>query len=172
VIIVQKSDFVGFQSVARSTANDAILQACIDRNEKNYIYQILGVTLGDLFIASLVNGVPVGARYLAIFNEINILDNYTLHQSKGLKDILVSMIMWNYLTENAATDSQSGVMAMQSESANTSGFENVNRFAEKRWNDALENIDTITWYVYISQTATYPEYTPLPPIRPKYSAIL
>ena len=46
------------------------LQGYIERYEKKYINQLLGVDLANLFIADLVDQIPQQDIYLAIYNPI------------------------------------------------------------------------------------------------------
>ena len=77
-ILVKTTDFTGLYYIAQTTYTTPILQAYIDEFEKTYIRKLLGLTLGDLFIATVVNNLPVGARYLNVFNPLAI-------QVSGLK---------------------------------------------------------------------------------------
>ncbi|CAB4147499.1 hypothetical protein UFOVP518_31 [uncultured Caudovirales phage] len=54
MVIVQRSDFNGFQLLAKSNNTNVVLQSYIDRYERLTIYQLLGVDLGKLFIADLI----------------------------------------------------------------------------------------------------------------------
>lgn len=171
-LIVQTTDFVGFQGVAQSNDDTILLQTFIDRWEKFYIYHLLSNNaiisppqsgLADLFIASIVNGVPVGARYLKIFNAFFEQNGSKVMVSKGMKDILVSFIFYHYVMETGTRHGQSGVFTPKTETGDVADFDNTGRFAERRWNEALSTVDSIRWWLKVGNAngggqADYPEY--------------
>ncbi|HKZ36116.1 MAG TPA: hypothetical protein VJ184_00595, partial [Chryseolinea sp.] len=100
MIILTLDDFTGFQILARSIQNDPELQSYIDRYEKKYIHQLLGVTLGDLFIADLTMGVPSDPRFVAIFDTFSKQDDCRIYDSNGIKDILTALVFYHYIFDS------------------------------------------------------------------------
>ena len=171
MIILTLDDFTGFQILARSIQNDPELQSYIDRYEKKYIHQLLGVTLGDLFIADLTMGVPSDPRFVAIFDTFSRQDDCRIYDSNGIKDILTALVFYHYIFDSQAKHSQSGVTLQIAETSKMASLENAARFGEKKWNEAIDSIEAIAWYCTTFIPADYPEYMGLL-FRPKYSAIL
>ena len=156
--------------LARSVTIDPVLQEYIDRYENVYIRRILGVELGNIFISEELAPSP---RIQTLIDEIAEQDeNFNeIHESQGMKAILINCILYHYVSETQATNSPSGGIVSLAETASVLGFENATRYGEVRFNEALEWIYTIQWFCGVFDTATYPEYDGTY-IRPKYSALL
>lgn len=179
MILLTVSDFVTWFSIPVSVAQEteADLQVCIDRFEKSYIVKLLGATLGELFIADLLNASQED-RFVSIEDQF-YLDDTNLcgrqYHSTGMVDMLKGFIFYEFVSINAAKLSQNGVTVSIDEAGTILGMENVYRFAEKKFNDALITYDAIQWYIkhYAPQETsyTYPEYNGAF-LSPRYSAFL
>jgi hypothetical protein len=184
-ILVKTTDFTGLYYIAQTTYTTPILQAYIDEFEKTYIRKLLGLTLGDLFIATVVNNVPVGARYLNVFNPLAIqvsgLNNgvslvgefYTegrIFESRGMKEILKGIIYCLYVQGTQAHHSQSGVAKSLGDVGIVMTGESAARMGEIRHNGIISDWEAVQYYIHVN-AATYPEYDGLQ-LAPKYSAIL
>jgi hypothetical protein len=177
MLIIQPSDFkVGRFKIAQNNVTIPDIQDCIDEWEKYYIYQLLSnnafptntpptIGLSDLFIADVTagSGTPLTARFLKIFNIMFEQDGQKLRQSKGIKYILKACIFYQYIRDNGATSTQSGVANANVDGGNKSDYLNQVRYAEKRWNEMLESADTIRWWLKAGNdngggNNEYPEY--------------
>jgi len=81
-----------------------------------------------------------------------------IYQSRGLKDILVSLIYYNYVFDRQVLHSQSGATLNMSEVATTQTPAAAARFAEVNWNGCLDALYAIQWVCRYYQPDTYPEY--------------
>jgi hypothetical protein len=184
-LIIKTTDFVGFQGLAQSINTTPVLQAYIDLYEKRYLMWLLGETLGNLFIADLVNGVPQTQRFIDLFNSFdkqNTFDNWNfcwdydcnyqnrkgMRHSDGIKQILLNCVFYHYVTDTDAQHTQSSVQQSQSD---TSKNADAWRFGERRFNTGLDSWEDIRWFILINKTI-YPEYVFTRMPTAKYSSIL
>jgi len=177
-IIVTVNDFTGFQLIPKSTQSRPNIQAWIDRYESDYIRQLLGVELGNLFIAStpLTTVVP---RYVTIRDAFQYQPNFKIETSKGIKDFLLNAIFYHFVKDNQDQLSLTGVTSNISEAAEDKNSLNAYRFGERKFNESLDTVDAIQWYCkfYANQlypddpTKQYPEYKGQC-IKPKFAAVL
>jgi len=179
MIILQTTDFeTGFNQLALSIQTTPILQDYIDKYEELFIKQILGVELGELFIEDIKgedsDSSAISPRFQKIldpFIEQDSRNSDKIWVSKGMKETLASLVFYKYVFEGQAKISQSGVILNQAEVATIQSPENAARFAEVRWNDALESIDAIQWWCGWEDTENYLEYEGII-FRPNYSPLL
>ena len=183
-ILVQTTDFTGFYKINQTTQTTAVLQSFIDKNEKSIIRRLLGLELGDLFIADVAAFTPVTARYLALFNPIAIqisglstfVDDYYqygnghIYESRGMKEIILGMLYDLYVTDQQHLQSQSGVVRSEVDAAKALGFDNAARQGETRHNSIIDDYEAVQYFAR-TEAATYPEYDGLR-ITVKYSAII
>lgn len=173
MLIVSKNDFTGFFELPRTTASDPELQSYIDSYEKKTIYELLGVELGELFIADIVNGVPIDARFIAIFNSFALQDNSCgkIYSSAGIKSILLAVIYYHYVLETQTNVSQSGAMTSESETGSTGNNHTAARKAEIKFNWMLHSVEAVQYKCSRESKADYPEYKGQK-FKPQYSALL
>ncbi len=143
----------------------------------------MGVKLGKLFIADLVNGVPQTQRFIDIFNAFAFQPDtysfnltcwcaYRIFESKGIKDILLHLIFYQYTYKTTIGATQSGATINKSEVSNTLNPYSGSRFAEQKYNEALSDIEAIQWYIKCSDFANqYPEAQPVR-FKAQYSSLL
>lgn len=154
--IITISDCTGDTQLQKDTSTVAKFNIIRDAHDKSYIYKLLGAELGTLFIASLDgNGVPVGARYLAIYNAFAQDADYgKVVESKGIKFFLSNIIWFYYARQNNVVISTGGNKAKKSENSdqNADGF-----LLGRNYNAAINTSRAIQWYI-VQNIATYPEY--------------
>lgn len=176
MILLTTSDFDGFQSIAQSIASTPLLQIYIDRYEEIYIKKILGVTLGQLFIED-VQGLDsdssaIEARFQALIDPFIKQDSSDrVLESKGMKDILASLIFFEFVSGTQIKHAQAGVINNQAEVSTIGSHEDATRFGEVKWNEALISIESIQWWCGAEDEANYPEYNGIY-FRPQYSPLL
>lgn len=177
MILLETTDFdSGEYVIAQTNDTTALIQTYIDRHEAAYIKRILGVELGLLFIEDIqgndADSDEITARMAAIRDAFMIqADSGCIYESKGMKDILMAIVFYFFVSETQVKHSQSGVITNAAEVSNIAQPENATRFAETKFNGALSSIEAIQWYCGTEETATYPEYDGTY-IRPRYSNLL
>jgi len=158
-LLVSTTDFTGQYAIATDVKTAAKLQSYIDTYEEEYILKLLGKELGDLFIASVSGGVPVGARYLTIFNELTYEDSCgVLRISKGMLTYLVAAIFYHYVADGMTESTQAGIGTANVDTALRGSLATQLRHAESRFNEALKTAWAIQEYCNTEEPATYPEY--------------
>lgn len=190
-IIIDETDFVGFQELAQNAVMTPKLTLAITRWEKFYLYRILSnaivapavVGFADQFIAdcNANMGVPVIPRNLKIYNELMWQTGRFLHQSKGLMDIMLSLIFMEYIRMTESFSSQNGVAQANIDAAYKAKLSGAMRLGESRWNDALGSIEVIQWWMRNGDGSSgaghggsydYPEYIQPQKLSARFSAIL
>ncbi len=160
MILLQLSDFKGGKyDIPDSDGyyTSANVQESIDTYEKKYIYSILGVVLGDLFIAWLAaNQAPANADYLKILKPFSEDDSCGLVQSLGFKEALKGCVFYED-RKNGLKTSQAGVVKSESETAIAASPASTLRFAENKYNDIVETISAIQWYC-LKTPAAFPDF--------------
>jgi hypothetical protein len=171
-ILLSLEDFDNnFFELAKTDNSEQILQDYITRYEKHYILKLLGVTYGTAWITAIA-GTPSPAD-LYIKNEFYEQDEDDcdkVYHSRGMKEFLKAAIFFHYVKDTVATHSPSGVIAPDVETARVLSFENQTRYAEKKWNEALDTVDAIQWKCSENET-DYPDYNGTK-FKPEFSALL
>ncbi len=154
--IVEISDFIGAAKIQKGTFNTDPFNSIRDEFSDDYIYRLLGVELGDLFLADLdANGVPQTARFITIFNAIKQdRDNGGILNSKGIKYYITMIVFFFYARNNNIAISLAGNKVTVSENSNNLVDQT------KLVSDYNKGIDTAkAIQIFINEdSATYPEY--------------
>ena len=159
MIVLLKSDFLkGKYCIPDSGGvyTNVDVQEIIDKYEKYYIYQLLGVALGDLLITYIQANATSNADYNKIINAFSADNTETcggsIIQSLGMKEYLKAAIFYEYV-KNGLKNSQAGVTKIQSETATAQDPASTLRFAENKFYDVLDTIGAIQWYCLENETA-------------------
>ena len=140
------------------------LKGYIKRYEEDYIYQLLGVQLGTLFIADLVNQVPQSPIYQAIYNPIkkdlpnnNIYINYSykcgcqnhMILTQGMKSMLMGFIFFEYMRDQPYFKDLTGVNKKKSENSNRASFGEwgIDQF----YNESISDYQQTQYYILIEK---------------------
>lgn len=168
MIILQLSDFTGDKynipnAASQVNTTRAKVQEFIDKYEKPYIYKLLGVTLGDLFIAWLAaSQTPPNADYLKILNSFaadndgNCGFGNSIVQSLGMKEYLTAAVFYEFI-KNGLITTPTGVVNSSVETANAQNPTSTMRFADNKFNDILGTAEAIQWYCRNNSTA-FPDF--------------
>lgn len=180
MIILTLTDFRGGKyniPDAQGWYTNGNMQAMIDTYEKPYIYNLLGVVLGDKIIAYLAaNRLPANTDYNKIIDPFSSDDagwwgwyndycdywagyvfNYSsIVTSLGLKEYLKAGIFYEYI-KNGLITSQPGVAAQKAEAGTIQNSFTTMRFADNKFNDVLGTIEAIQWYC-LNNNAAFPDF--------------
>jgi hypothetical protein len=151
-ILIKNTDFVGKFAIAQNSFSN--IDVFITQYETNYLYDLLGKTLADLFIASVVNYVPVGAAYLAIYNTIELQYNCYTYRNEGMKNMLLGFLYYEYMRKNPIKSTISGQVINANEN---STFYYDNWGMTNRYNESAESYQIIQQYISDNST-DYPDY--------------
>lgn len=151
-ILINTSDFVGKYSISQSSYSK--LGEFIADYETQYLYDLLGKTLADLFIASVVSNVPVGAEYLAIYNVIELDLTCSVERNEGMKNMLLGFIYWEYMRKSPIKNTMTGNVT----NANENSVPTFDSWGLTiRYNSSVNDYQIIQYY--INQNLTdYPNY--------------
>ena len=150
-ILVTKSDFVGVYAIPK-TINDNI-DAFINEYEEQYLIDLLGVELCDLFKADLVNKIPQTDIYLKIYNKfIEVIGCYS-YTSIGLKNMLLGYLYFEITRDNNTKNTSSGQVNNVVETSVRSG----NAMLFKKHNDSIKTHKVIQEYI-LNNLSLYPTF--------------
>lgn len=158
--IVQISDFKGKYQVSLGAFDANTLQSYIDKYEKKYLYDLLGVALGDLLLADITTPFagPTTPIYQTIFNALNSDDtSYFCNQirSNGIKEMLIGFIYFEYIRSKAVVNTPVGSVVAQNEVSNISDFSSTLIYVN--YNEAIKSYKSIQSYISINST-DYPTF--------------
>lgn len=156
------SDFTGEFKVGGNTLSSTDFQIYINKYEKKYLTDLLGVELYALFIDDLDgNSEPVDPIYQAIYEEIAEDDGAQSgcqYRSLGMLEMLKGFIYYHWLRDQFTEKTITG--AVKNEYSNSQPVSMTWTNIEEKFNEALESYKTIQWY--ISENITdYPTYNGL-----------
>ncbi len=148
-ILISEDDFVGKWELAKN--NDDKIDEYIAEYEEQYLVELLGKELFDLFKADLTAGIPNTQIYKDIFNPFSITINQAIViTSKGMKKMLVGLIYFQYVKDNKTKQTINGAVNQQTEVSTPSD----NTFLYQRYNDAVRTYQAIQTYI-IKNKASY-----------------
>lgn len=153
-ILINTTDFVGKYYIAFNTAGSAELDAFITQYETPLLYDLLGKTLADAFIASVANNLPVGAAYLAIYNVIELDLGCDYARNEGMKNMLLGFLFFEWMRTNPIKSTVNGQAIMSNENS-TPVIDNWG--ITRIYNNSVNDYQIIQYY--INQNLTdYPNY--------------
>jgi hypothetical protein len=152
--LILNTDFIGKYKISQSTFTTEDLNNFISQYEKKYLYDLLGKTLADLFIADLVNYVPVDPIYLDVYNEINKVINGCLRISDGLKNMILGFIYFEYMRKSPVKSGITGNTVNVNENSISAGFMHD---IYGRYNESINNYHTIQMFC-LDDPTTYPDF--------------
>lgn len=156
--IVKTTDFVGKYSISQNSFNTTDLQAFIDKYEKVYLRDLLGLTLGDLLytdIASVTFLPPVTARFTVIFNAIAQEINGCDVISNGIKEMLLGFIYWEFVKTQSVHNTITGNMIAENEVSSQANWNLTEIY--NNYNESIDSYRAIQIYIN-ENSVTYPEY--------------
>ena len=156
--------------LATNAKANIVIQEYIDRFEKKYIHQILGVKLGDLFLAD-AEPPPSTGVFKVLEDPISEQEDRRIYESLGMRKLLVFFILYHYVKDKQSAQGLSGTIFSNVETAIVLGFENATRYGEVRFNEALVWARTIQWFACEFKPEDYPKYDGVHN-RPKYSPLI
>lgn len=145
----------GLLKIPTSTYQENDLQAYIDRYEKKYLIDLLGINLYDLFISDLIGGFPTSPEFLKIFlpitEEVNGCDIF----SEGMKPTIAGLIYFHYVRDNITRLTTGG--AKRTTSDNSENIQALSANIGMRWNESVESYRAIQRYIY-ENLSDYPTF--------------
>jgi len=153
------SDFTGEYQLGGNALQTANFQIYINKLEKKYLTDLLGVELYNLFIDDLdVNFDPQDPIYQAIYEEIAEDEDAGTgcqHRSLGMIEMLKGFIYYHWLRDQFTTKTISG--AVKNEFSNSQPATMSQTNMEEKYNESVSMYQTIQWYIQENKT-DYPTY--------------
>ena len=145
-LLITKTDFADTFALSISISDK--ITAYIAMYEEKYLRELLGASLFTLFKSDVTNYLPVTAKYLTIFNEINSdEDNFLLH-SDGMKKMIKGFIWYEFVAGTAHKHTSTGVVADVNEISLNANFD----LAFKHYNESIDTYNAIQYYITDNNT--------------------
>ena len=132
----------------------------IERIENQYLPQLFGKELYDLFIADLalpVAGEPTAPRFVKVFEPfVEQPDDCRLYESTGIKDMLKGLVYYHYVKDDTSRVTNIGIKLTDGE--NSQNVTAVHHDILNRYNEAICTYRSIQWWMDQEDPDTYPEY--------------
>lgn len=158
--IVKTTDFIDKYAISKSQFNTTDLQAFIDKYELLYLYDLLGVTLGNLFYTDIAANTflpPPTVRFATIFNAL-YQDGDTFCgqiRSEGVKEMLKGFIYWEFVKSTKTFNTITGTVVGQNEASRETDWNETEVY--NNYNQAVHSYRSIQRYID-ENSSTYPEY--------------
>ena len=159
-LILTTDDFsTGRFKIPKNTKQTADLQVYLDRVEAEYLPQLFGVELYNLFVAdynSAPAGQPTAPRFILIFDPFLFQDDQRYLRSEGIKEMLKGFVYYLYLRDRITRVTTTGLKETKSENAdNVSG---THHDLNSRFNEAVESYQAMQSYMLNVDPDDYPEF--------------
>lgn len=145
---VNIGDFKDKFELSTGMYSNSKLQDYIDRYEDIYLVELLGVELYNQFIADLdPNYIPQDAKFLKIFEPFNEQISFTLMISRGMKDMLIGFIYFQYLKDLITKTTNVGVTKAQEQNSKVITSHTT---IYGRYNESIKTYNAIQEYILLS----------------------
>jgi len=115
---VSNADFIDKFELSTGLYSNTKIDEYIDRYEDIYLVELFGVELYNEFIADLDNNnVPQDVKFTKVFEPFNEQIGFSLMMSRGIKDMLVGFIYFQYLRDLATQTTNVGVVKPQEQNS-------------------------------------------------------
>jgi hypothetical protein len=153
--LVTIDDFVGDFFLQQDITTQNAFNSIRDEWDRVYIRRMLGVELGNLFLADFDtnSGVPTG-RYKTIYDPIQDDSNGIIIESRGIKYMMKGITWYYFARQNNTIASTGGNKTTASENSTPS---DQSFFLAKNFNSAIKTGREIQRYIR-ENSSDYPEY--------------
>ena len=158
--ITKITDYVGFYQISKGGNQEEKLQPYIDNVESNFLMNLLGCDLYNLFISDIdpVTNLPLTDRFLNIYNAFSVdVESFTGCQkrSKGIKEMLKGFVYYVFVRDSDYFNTVSGNVKHQF--SNSLSANQIEIGLTGRYNLSLVTYSNIQWYINENST-DYPEF--------------
>jgi len=148
-LFLSNSDFTDKFEIHQGMYDTQKLTDYIDRYEEIYLNELLGINLFNDFKADLVNGVPQNASYVFIFNPFKYETDIRLIISRGMKDMLIGFIYFEFMKDKVAQNTSVGMTKPRNEN---SGVVSAHNPIYLRYNESVKTYKAIQDYIMLNLT--------------------
>lgn len=157
ILEITTNDFgKGKWELATGMYEQSKIQQYIDLYTKQYIAEMLGVDLYNLFVADLIAGIPQDQKYLNIYNAF-IVDpsGCGVLISNGMIDMIKGFIYFEYLKDQINQVWVSG--NVQPIGENSKNVSTLSQQIYTRYNESVNTYRAIQTYI-CDNSNDYPDY--------------
>ncbi len=149
--ILDRADFVNKFEIHTMGANDTKLQAYIDMYEVDYLVDLFGVELYELFIAN-----PNDVIYSRLLDPILFQTNCgKIYNSKGIKDMLLGFVFFEFQRDSRVQQTINSAVKIKSNVSERADVLSMNLYG--RFNESIETYKAIQEYLQENST-DYPTF--------------
>ena len=152
--ILQASDFANKFEIHTNGVNLLKVTSYIERYEESYIIDMLGVELGELFLADLEEPTP-DPIYTFLYEPFNYQNDYEILKSRGLVDMLLGFIYFEYLRDMKVQQTINIPVKVKGQNSDRANTLNMGLF--ERYNDSIVTYQAIQKYI-CENTEDYPTF--------------
>ena len=136
-------DFVNKFVLTVGDFNTDKIQAYIDRYETITLQELFGVELFDLWEAGLVATDPI---YEFLRDPFTVqLDCGTILNSRGIKDVVLGIVYFHFVTDNYTQQTVNGSVKTKGENSDNVNLLKAN--VQSRYNEAVNSYGSIQEYI-------------------------
>ena len=158
-IFLQPSDFKGRFDIGQNGFSAEDLQLFIEYYEKDYLTDLLGCELFQLFIDDLDSGIPQTTIYKVIYNALCVDNGCDIIKSEGMKDMLRAFIYFEFARKSDNQVTISGNTRSSSDNSTKPTQREVSLYLF--YNEGLNSYKNIQEYICENIT-DYPTYNGQP----------
>lgn len=122
------------------------MTAYIERYEKEYLVNLLGVDLYNEFMADLNMGLPESPNFVALYDAINEDWNHTIITSRGIVDMLTGFVYFEYAKDLINQQTPFGNVNPKSENSQVAST--IYNMMYNRYNESVRSYTNIQKYIY------------------------
>lgn len=155
-LLILKSDFTGKFAIAQNDFSK--LDLFIDKYEKEYLIDLLGSALYNLFEADLDSQTPKQPQsliYQDIYNPFHYDEGDCIIRSEGMREMLKGFLYFEFVREQKYKNTDTGVFVHSNETTREVGFTELNIYG--RYNESLRTYRAIQAFICKNNT-DYPDY--------------
>lgn len=133
------------------------LQSYIDKYERRYLVELLGVDLYNEFQADVIagGGYPTQVRFVTILESLFEDYNWTIIYSEGMVEMLKGFIWYEYTKDGISQVTPVGMVTPSAENSRNANTLYMQMYT--RYNDACRTYKAIQEYI-TNNSSTYSEF--------------
>lgn len=126
----------------------------IERYEKDYLIDLFGVELCELFYADTPGSQPLTDKYLKLYKPFYEQIGFSLMKSKGIKDMLTGFIYFEYAKDLITETTPVGMVKPQEQNSKVISAHTP---IYLKYNESIKTYNAIQEYIMLNMNE-YPEF--------------
>lgn len=156
-MILELTDFVGKYQISQDINTSEDLSGYLtDNNEKTLLYELMGKSLADLFLADLTGdpSTPASANWITVFNYFNFEDGQIIESCIGIKEYLTARVYDQYVSWQGSVNQASGNGTIQTDATEGEGMFSKDLVF---YNRSVDEGRKIQYYLHLNPS-DYPDF--------------